>query len=42
MLTGKGKNEDDATPSVGLFITCRGEIYVEYYNIYIDIYIHHV
>ncbi len=30
-------NADDVTPSHGLFLTCRGEKYVQYYTMYIHI-----
>jgi hypothetical protein len=33
MLTGPRISADDITPSSGLFLTCRGEKYVQYYKI---------
>jgi hypothetical protein len=33
MLTGPRINRDDVTPSYGLFLTCRGEKYIQYYTI---------
>jgi hypothetical protein len=33
MLTGPRINADDVTPSHSLFLTCRGEKYVQFYTI---------